>query len=335
MNSVRKILVLFLFLICFQTAKADWIKQESNTLAWLHDVYFVNENQGWIAGSGGTLLATIDGGENWKKIINFTQDNIKQVYFSDKNNGWLLCERSIYNRGENTVSYLLKTSDGGKSWDTINFTESGRTRIARIFFNKNGLGLAVGEAGALLALQNDQRTWKKTFSPMRYLMLDGAFTDDLRGAIVGAGGSIVFTEDAGSTWNPATVAGKSESKLNSLFFINPKTGWTVGSDGKIYQTINGGKFWREQNSTVSTDLTDVYFRNTANGWAIGDAGTILHTHSAGNVWISENVKSNHRLEKIFFTEKQGWIVGFGGLILTYNAVEADKLSAKPELKFKS
>lgn len=68
----------------------------------------------------------------------------------------------------------------------------------QIFFNKNGFGLAVGEAGALYALQNDKQTWTKTPSPMRYLMLDGIFTDDSRGAIVGAGGSILYTEDAGS-----------------------------------------------------------------------------------------------------------------------------------------
>ncbi len=140
---------MFFLLFCFQTANADWIKQESNTLAWLHDVYFINETKGWIAGSGGTLLATTDGGKNWKKIINFTQDNLKQVYFSDENNGWLLCERNIYNRGANASSYLLKTSDGGKSWETINFTGSERTRIAKIFF-AGKTGWIVGFGGTIL-----------------------------------------------------------------------------------------------------------------------------------------------------------------------------------------
>ncbi|CAN5174181.1 hypothetical protein BH20ACI1_BH20ACI1_20760 [soil metagenome] len=313
MNSVGKILILFF--VCFQMANAGWIKQESNTLAWLHDVYFINENKGWIAGSGGTLLATIDGGKNWKKTINFTQDTIKQVYFSDENNGWLLCERNIYSRGANASSYLLKTSDGGKSWDTISFTDSGRERITKIFFTKDGFGFAVGEAGALFALQNDKQTWKKSPSPMRYLLLDGVFTDESRGAIVGAGGTIFFTEDTGSTWNQATIAGKSDAKLNSIFFINQKTGWTVGTNGKIYQTINGGKFWREQNSTVSLNLNDIFFNDTAEGWAIGDDGTILHTTTAGNIWTSESTKVKHKLEKIFFAGKNGWIVGFGGTIL--------------------
>ena len=334
MNLVGKIILLFLIFLCFQTAKASWEKQESNTLAWLHDVYFINENKGWIAGSGGTLLVTTDGGKNWKKIINFTQDTIKQVYFSDENNGWLLCERNIYNRGANASSYLLKTSDGGGSWETISFTDGERKRIAKIFFSNNGLGFAIGEAGAFYALQNDQQTWKKNPSPMRYLMLDGVFTDNSSGAIVGAGGTIIFTEDSGSTWNPATIAEKSDAKFNSLFFINQKTGWTAGNGGKIYQTINGGKFWREQNSTISSNLNDIFFNNTAEGWAIGDDGTILHTTTAGNVWTSENMKLKHKLEKIFFVEKKGWIVGFGGTILKFNDTKSDNHFIKPRLKQK-
>lgn len=332
MNSVKKILALLVLLVCFQTANAAWVKRESNTLAWLHDVYFINEHHGWIAGSGGVLLATIDGGRSWKKIISFSQDTFKQVYFSDENNGWLLCERDVYKRGGNASSYLLKTADGGKSWETINLTGSGRERIARIFFDEKNSVFAVGEAGALFVWRDDKKTWKKTVAPSRYLLLDGVFTDDSSGVIVGAGGTILFTEDDGASWNPATVAGNSDAKLNSLFFINQKTGWTVGTNGKIYQTVNGGKFWRGQNSTISSNLTDIFFQNAAEGWAIGDAGTILHTVTAGNVWTSENVPSNHKLEKIFFIGESGWIVGFGGLILNYSTAKNVESSVKPLLK---
>lgn len=334
MSLAKYISILLLFLVSFQTTKADWVKQESNTLAWLHDVYFISESKGWISGSDGTLLETIDGGKTWKKIANFSGDNFRQVYFFDENNGWLLCERDVYKRGANSSSYLLRTSDGGKSWDTINFNAAGRERISKIFFNKKGSGLAVGEAGALYTLQADKKTWKKSPPPVRYLMLDGVFTDDSRGAIVGAGGSILFTEDTGSTWNPATIAGKPEARLNSLFFIDQKTGWTVGTNGKIYQTINGGKFWYEQNSTVSANLTDIFFNTTAEGWAVGDDGTILHTKTAGNVWTSENAKVKHKLEKVFFAGKNGWIVGFGGTILKYDAAKTNDASAKPQIRQK-
>ena len=61
MIQYRIIFAVFLFLICFQTVKADWIKQNTKTLAWLHDVYFFNENEGFVAGSNGAFLETADG----------------------------------------------------------------------------------------------------------------------------------------------------------------------------------------------------------------------------------------------------------------------------------
>ncbi len=318
MSSFKLFSVLFLFLVCFQTAQAGWTKQRSNTLAWLRDVYFLNEKNGWITGSNGTFLTTIDGGKIWTKEKNFTGDTIRQVYFADASNGWLLCERNLFALGANSPSYLLKTVNGGTDWERIEFTSNQRKRITKVLFTKTGASLAIGEGGAFFSSSDDQKTWMRTPSPVRYLMFDGLFTDASHGVIVGAGGAILFTEDAGATWNKASVFGNADAKLNSVFFINPKNGWTVGANGKIYQTISGGKTWREQKSNVAKDLTDVFFNDTAEGWAIGDEGTILHTTTAGNVWTEIDSKEKHRLERIFFVGKKGFAVGFGGTILFYD-----------------
>lgn len=333
MRVVKNLLVLFLLTVCIHTAKADWKKQESGTLAWLRDVYFLNEKTGWISGSNGTLLTTIDGGQSWNKVGNFTQDTIRQVYFTDANNGWLLCERDVYNLGASSPSYLLRTTDKGSSWKKIEFSGGkGREQIVGIFFSKNTNGFAVGGSGAFFVKQDDEKIWKKMPFPVMNAIFDGAFSDDENGAIVGAGGTILFTVDAGATWNKASVYGAQKAKLNSIFFVNQKNGWIVGAEGKIFQTLNGGRLWHEQNSTVAKDLTDVFFSNTAEGWAIGDGGTILHTTTAGNVWTKIDLSVKHRLEKLFFTGKKGWSVGFGGTILHYDKSETNTKNSSPAPK---
>jgi len=314
MNSAKKIFVLIVYFVCFQTVKAGWVKQNSGTLAWLHSVYFVNQNKGWVVGSKGTFLTTENGGKSWGQSKKFTEDNIRDIYFSDEKNGWLLCERNVYNLGSQPPSYLMKTFDGGVSWEKNNFTE-GRERIARIFFAKDGSGFAVGESGAFLALQNDKKTWKKIALPAPYLMLGGKFTDNLHGSVVGGGGTIFFTEDGGLSWNLAKLAGNPKTKLSSIFFVNQKTGYAVGEQGKIYCTNNGGKLWREQTSNVTENLSDVFFVNTEEGFAVGDGGTILYTATAGNVWNVEKTNTKHKLEKVFLIDKKGFAVGFGGTIL--------------------
>lgn len=308
------------------------MKQESGTLAWLHAVYFVNQNKGWIAGSKGTFLATDDGGATWQQDYHFTNDNIRDIYFSDAQNGYMLCERDIYNQGTLPTSYLLKTTNGGASWEKVEFTQD-RERIAKIFFAIGGYGFAVGEGGTLLAMQGDKKTWKKTTLPVKFLLLDGNFSDALSGLIVGGNGTVLFTEDAGLTWNQATIAGDFKPRLNSVFFINQKTGWTAGNDGKIYATMNGGKFWREQNSNVTKNISDIFFLNTAEGYAVGDEGTILHTTTAGNIWNAEESLVKHKLERVFFNGRNWFAIGFGGTILRYDkTTENDESKPQPKLQ---
>lgn len=336
MKTVVKITVLFVVLIFAQSIKADWTKQNVNTLAWLRDVYFLNEQTGWIVGSGGTYLMTRDGGKNWTKEKKVTEDNIRQIYYADEQNGWLLCERDVYALGTNSPSYLLKTTNGGVNWERVEFAGNQRQRVTKVFFTKSGAGLAIGEGGAFYALADDRQTWQRAASPARYLLFDGVFTGNVNGVVVGAGSTILYTENAGSSWNNASIFGEKNVKLNAVFFINQRNGWTVGASGKIFQTMNGGKLWREQKSNVADDLTDIFFTNTANGWAVGADGTILSTETAGNVWTASKSNFKHRLEKVFFAGKRGWAVGFGGTILSYqetvqppnNSLPPPKLSAR-------
>ncbi len=316
-NSAKQIFVLIVCFTFFQTAEAGWTKQNSGTLAWLRSIYFSDQNKGWVVGSKGTYLTTDDGGKTWIQDKKITKDDIRDVYFSDEKNGWLLCERNIYNLGNQSVSYLMRTFDGGTSWETFNFSE-GKDRIARFFFAVDGSGFAVGENGALLSLQNDKRTWKKLALPVRYLMLGGKFTDNLHGLLVGGGGTILFTEDGGLSWNQGKIAGDQKTKLTSVFFVDQKAGWATGEAGKIFFTNTGGKVWLEQVSTVVENLSDIFFVNSEEGFAVGDGGMILHTTTSGKIWSIEKANSKHKLEKVFFVEKKGFAVGFGGTILTYN-----------------
>jgi photosystem II stability/assembly factor-like uncharacterized protein len=310
-------LMIFLSLFC-QPAFAGWVKQRMNSFAWLQGVYFLNEQKGWIVGSRGTILATPDGGATWDKLKSGTDDTIRDVYFFDEQNGLVLVERNRYQLNDSAPSYLMKTTDGGARWEPVEIGAPGSPMLVNLFFDKEQRGWAVGEGGAVFSMEDRQNSWRKHKSPTVFAMMDGAFGDDLNGCLVGGGGTILFTEDGGQLWNISTVFGKSDTKLNSVFFTDRRNGWTVGSQGKIFATTNGGKSWRLQPTAVTSDLFDVNFTSASEGWAVGADGTLLRTQSGGRVWTSVASGVPHKLERVFFIgPNKGWIVGFGGTVLKY------------------
>src|SRR4030095_12547938 len=74
-----------------QAQSPGWAKVNAGTMAWLHSVFFLDQNRGWVVGSKGTFLATTDGGKTWRQKASVTTDVLRDIYFVDEQNGWVLC----------------------------------------------------------------------------------------------------------------------------------------------------------------------------------------------------------------------------------------------------
>lgn len=318
MRIIKLAAIVIALVFSVQTAHADWVKQNTNSFAWFKDVFFVNQNVGWIVGTDGVMISTENGGQTWIQHKKFTTDAFVQIHFLNETTGWLLCERNIYARGANATSYLRKTTDGGRTWEKIEFQDGGRERITKMLFNPDGRATAFGEGGVFYKLQEDRVSWKKSQTAIHYLLLDGAFSDDTVGAIVGTGGTILFTEDSGLTWDKATLLGDIDTRFNAVYFAGKKGAWAVGSRGRIFRSNGGGRLWRQQESTVTANLNDVFFTSPTSGWAVGDNGIIVRTRDGGNTWFDMASKTTHRLEKVVFSGGRGWAIGFGGTVLIYD-----------------
>jgi len=104
----------------------NWVKQNSGreNFYLLRDICFVDENNGWIVGliddattRGGAILNTTDGGNTWLTQVE-RRDGIGYyaLNFLDINNGWAL---SSYGWDNYDDTYVNRTYDGGKNWDSI------------------------------------------------------------------------------------------------------------------------------------------------------------------------------------------------------------------------
>ncbi len=342
----------FLFLLpaahcLLPTARAAgaWARQSSGSLAWLHAVFFLDERRGWAVGGNGVLIATEDGGVSWRARPRPTEDTLHDVYFTDERNGWLVCERSIYDLKEldDTRTYLLRTKDGGRSWDRVNVLgkQDDDALLVRALFTHEGRGWAFGEGGTLYTTRDGGATWERQRVPTRHLLLGGLFLDGEQGWLVGAGSTLLQTSDGGETWNIGTLLGfvppasagpdARRVRFTATSFVDRSRGWAVGAEGQVFATRNGGRTWTPQESNTTADLLDVKFLDGREGWASGAGGTLLHTVDGGSRWEIVPSGTTHALERLCFVGRaRGWAVGFGGTILSYSPGQAE--AQRPGLK---
>src|SRR5580765_4425480 len=336
LTAHRSLLTFFFLLLTahcslLTASAASWNRQSSGTMAWLHSVYFLDQNRGWVAGSNGTLLRTIDGGATWKKLSTLTRDTLHDVYFADEKIGWLVAERDLYKlKNDEALSYLLTTEDGGLTWRKVSLNGAdANAGLLRIIFADRANGWVFGETGVAFLTRDGGARWTRQTLPTKHLLLGGTFVDQAHLWLVGAGATIAQTNDGGITWQIGSVRDDTKPRFNSASFVGDKLGWAVGAAGRIFKTIDGGRNWSPQKSNIDSDLLDVKFIDANEGWIAGNQGLLLHTSDGGAHWTVQSNASSHALQRLFFIDRNhGWAVGFGGTILRYGDSEAPILKSQ-------
>ena len=103
-------------------------------------------------------------------------------------------------------------------------------------------------------------------------------------------------------------------QLNAFAFLDEWTGWAVGQNGTLLQTLDGGDHWIEQPIAIPENLNAICFLNANEGWIAGDEGLLLHTVDGGMNWMIQYIPKlsyrNYAISAVVFTSSdRGWILG--------------------------
>ena len=103
---------IFLVVVGYAFANAQWIKQVVNTTASFRGLSVVSEKIIWASGTGGTVIRTIDGGKSWKVMTVSGTDKLdfRDIEAFDANTAYIL------GIGNGEASRIYKTTDGGTTW---------------------------------------------------------------------------------------------------------------------------------------------------------------------------------------------------------------------------
>ena len=160
----------------------------------------------------------------------------------------------------------------------------------------------------------------KVREPAKCILIDVAMTDD-RLVAVGERGIIIYSDDAGDTWQQAQVP--VSVGLTAVCFPSSQNGWAVGHGGVVLHTADGGNTWERQlegvqaaqmalenarakagrvgaedsdaqrmidNATLMVKdgpdkpFLDLYFENDRLGYIVGSYGLIFKTEDGGATW---------------------------------------------------
>jgi photosystem II stability/assembly factor-like uncharacterized protein len=280
---------------------------------WLNSVYFTDDNNGWIAGSQGTILKYDPLLMSWYKLNSGTDENINDIGFFDNNFGIAA--------GDNGL--LLISSDGGNSWVNINLG---------ITSNFNELNLLppatasiAGDNGEFYRTINMGSDWEKVNIPTDKNLKSVFFVSETKGFAGAESASLFHTEDGGINWVEKNFSSPLMAEIpdiDAIFFVDSLTGYFGGGYPQVLvifqKTTDGGITWVSENLAGSGMIRDLSFRDADNGVIVGGSNTWDRFLAVKNGFSYETQiyhNEDYDIMSCFITPSgKGWAVGGGGAI---------------------
>lgn len=75
----------------------------------LYDIFFLNEEEGWIVGEYALILHTKNGGRDWEVVHQGDYPQLYGIAFQDERRGWAVGQQG----------FVLSTADGGREWQQV------------------------------------------------------------------------------------------------------------------------------------------------------------------------------------------------------------------------
>lgn len=244
---------------------------------------------------GSAYMITTDMGQNWEIFNNpagLTNGcDLLCVYFLNGSVGFIGSGSGI----------VLKTNNGGETWQMINEPCAKSGGIKSIEFANDNIGFALDEYWGIFKTFNVGETWDSYELSFEYEPIDIAFADNSTGFMVGGSvDSIAKTINGGQTWNlVAFPGGFNYGNLTGIYFVNESVGFITAQEngtslnfGRIYKTVDAGETWTEVYNDFWNMPVDIHFIDENTGIVgcsrIMYESSTLITHDAGVSW-SESI----------------------------------------------
>lgn len=244
-------------------------------------------------------LAAVASAQSWNAVNMAPGVYLNDLCMLDDGlHGWAVGSTGA---GGQTLSLILRTTDGGTNWERLSFPGQTTTGLNGVWFTSPDSGWVVGSAGAIYATSSGGNTWTLQTSGSLRKLNRVRFVDRRLGWITGGwqdGSSYLLlkTTNGGQNWTDLSF-GSDFYAGQGLWFADSLNGWLTGMDNTInpfiQHTTDGGATWTRQTTNLPTgngEVSAVQFIDPLQGWATTSSlyqtpfGSVLHTTDGGTTW---------------------------------------------------
>ncbi|MBI2417460.1 MAG: T9SS type A sorting domain-containing protein [Ignavibacteriales bacterium] len=203
---------------------------------------------------------------------------------------------------------VLKTTDGGSTWNTKGFFPATGKKV---IFSDNMHGFVGADSGRIYQTADGGESWqlyKLNSNVPLYSM--AAISADTVWALGGFGLKtyVYKTADAGLNWNAIDTISGSVTMTSPLTFTDGLHGWIIRGGATMFKTVDGGWNWSSIQG-LPTGVASMQFKDSTSGWLGCVAGKLATTTDGGNTWAQKQIFASGTILDLHWNGTELWALG--------------------------
>jgi photosystem II stability/assembly factor-like uncharacterized protein len=280
-----------------------------------------NGDIGYICGTNGTILKTMDGGQSFFSLSSGTTEHLYKVKFVTPDLGYVI--------GDNRT--LIKTLDGGFTWSPTALAKIPMYHLRAIHFFSKDTGIVAGHKGQIYRTTNAGASWETIDMGNPNLTVYSMMWPDFNNGFIGCNLGRLYEYKNG--FNPSYLkqyAFSYNCAILDFEMLGDSVSMLAVSDlqspqfKKIESTSDGWNSFVNRYSSSASDsilFQSIKFLDRARGVAVGGGllkegtGLVLTSGDSGQSWSEKSVPGLPFLYDLSFTSNTVIAVGYKGKIV--------------------